>query len=118
MKQLSKFELAGLKRTAQNVECFVKQKNKLKSQIEALQGELAEVEKMIEVTDAYTVTLTGYHSEDIITRVCVPTDKTDKNGKVIVKCTYEFKYPDTIIPPVTDSTEAETEETDKENIPF
>ena len=100
-KKFTKFELARLKRTAQNVEQFVAKKNRLVTQINKIQAELNEVNNMIELTDAPTVAMTGYHSEEIIKKVVTPTDKLDKNGNVIKMTTFEFIYPDTIIPPVT-----------------
>ena len=90
-----------MKRTAQNVEQFVAKKNRLVAQINKIQAELDEVNNMIELTDAPTVAMTGYHSEEIIKKVVTPTDKLDKNGNVIKMTTFEFIYPDTIIPPVT-----------------
>lgn len=100
-KKFTKFELARLKRTAQNVEQFVSKKNKLTAQINKLNEELDAVNQMIELTDAPTVALTGFHSEDIIKKVVTPTDKLDKNGNIIKTTTFEFIYPETIIPPVT-----------------
>lgn len=99
-KKFTKFELARLKRTAQNVSQFVTQKNKLIDQITELKAELESVTKMIELTDAPTVAMTGYHSEDIIKKVITPTDKVDKKGNLLKVTTFEFIYPDTIIPPV------------------
>ena len=46
--------------------------------------------------------MTGYHTEDIIKKVVTPTDHVEKNGNIIKKVTFEFIYPDTIVPPVTD----------------
>ena len=82
-KEFTKFELARLKRTAQNVEGFLKQKNKLEEKKAKIEEELAIINQQIELTDAPTVAMTGYHTEDIIKKV-----------------TFEFIYPDTIIPPV------------------
>lgn len=100
-KEFTKFELARLKRTAQNVEGFLKQKNKLEAKKAEIEAELANVNQQIELTDAPTVAMTGYHTEDIIKKVVTPTDQVDKNGNVIKKVTFEFIYPDTIVPPVT-----------------
>ena len=58
-KKFTQFELARLKRTAQNVSQFVAQKNKLIDQITELKAELESVTKMIELTDAPTVAMTG-----------------------------------------------------------
>lgn len=101
-KEFTKFELARLKRTAQNVEGFLKQKNKLEAKKAEIEAELVNVNQQIELTDAPTVAMTGYHTEDIIKKVVTPTDQVDKNGNVIKKVTFEFIYPDTIIPPVTE----------------
>ena len=118
-KEFTKFELARLKRTAQNVEGFLKQKNKLEAKKAEIEAELANVNQQIELTDAPTVAMTGYHTEDIIKNVVTPTDQVDKNGNVIKKVTFEFIYPDTIVPPVTgEETPVNNEETmvsDKES---
>ena len=99
-KEFTKFELARLKRTAQNVEGFLKQKNKLEEKKAKIEEELAIINQQIELTDAPTVAMTGYHTEDIIKKVVTPTDQVDKNGNIIKKVTFEFIYPDTIVPPV------------------
>lgn len=99
-KEFTKFELARLKRTAQNVEGFLKQKNKLEEKKAKIEEELAIVNQQIELTDAPTVAMTGYHTEDIIKKVVTPTDQVDKNGNIIKKVTFEFIYPDTIVPPI------------------
>ena len=111
-KEFTKFELARLKRTAQNVEGFLKQKNKLEAKKAEIEAELANVNQQIELTDAPTVAMTGYHTEDIIKKVVTPTDQVDKNGNIIKKVTFEFIYPDTIVPPVTEEeAPVNTEET-------
>ena len=118
-KEFTKFELARLKRTAQNVEGFLKQKNKLEAKKAEIEAELVNVNQQIELTDAPTVAMTGYHTEDIIKKVVTPTDQVDKNGNVIKKVTFEFIYPDTIVPPITEEeTPVNNEETmvsDKES---
>lgn len=111
-KEFTKFELARMKRTAQNVEGFLKQKNKLEEKKAKIEEELAVINQQIELTDAPTVVMTGYHTEDIIKKVVTPTDQVDKNGNIIKKVTFEFIYPDTIVPPVTDEeAPVDTEET-------
>ena len=107
-KEFTKFELARMKRTAQNVEGFLKQKNKLEEKKAKIEEELEVINQQIELTDAPTVAMTGYHTEDIIKKVVTPTDQVDKNGNIIKKVTFEFIYPDTIVPPVTDVAEEET----------
>lgn len=111
-KEFTKFELARMKRTAQNVEGFLKQKNKLEAKKAEIDAQLKIINEQIELTDAPTVAMTGYHSEDIIKKVVTPTDQVDKNGNIIKKVTFEFIYPDTIVPPVTEEeTPVSTEET-------
>ena len=107
-KEFTKFELARMKRTAQNVEGFLKQKNKLEEKKAKIEEELVVINQQIELTDAPTVAMTGYHTEDIIKKVVTPTDQVDKNGNIIKKVTFEFIYPDTIVPPVTDVAKEET----------
>lgn len=102
-KKFTKFELARMKRTAQNVDQFITRKNKLEAKKAEIDAELAEVNNLIELTDAPTKAMTGgYGTEDIIKKVVTPTDKLDKNGNVIKQTTFEFLYPDTIVPPVVE----------------
>lgn len=116
-KKFTKFELARMKRTAQNVDQYITKKNKLVEKINALQAELDGINSLIELTDAPTIAMTGgYGTEDIIRKVVTPTDKLDKNGNVIKVTSYEFLYPDTIIPPTTteDEVSVVTEEVEIE----
>lgn len=68
--------------------------------------------EQIELTDAPTVAMTGYHTEDIIKKVVTPTDQVTKDGTIIKKTTFEFIYPDTIVPPAKEITEDGEEATD------
>lgn len=116
-KEFTKFELARLKRTAQNVDQYLKQKAKLNAKIEEIKKELVSIQQMIDLTDAPTVAMTGgYSTEQIIKKVVVPTDQVDKNGNVIKKVTFEFIYPDTIIPPAEPTTQEVEEEIPVEEI--
>lgn len=105
-KKFTKFELARMKRTAQNVDQYIQRKNKLEAKKAEIQAELDSVNQLIELTDAPTRAMTGgFGTEDIIKKVVTPTDKLDKNGNVIKTTTYEFLYPDTIVPPVKEDVE-------------
>ena len=106
-KEFTKFELARMKRTAQNVDGFLKQKNKLEAKKAEIDAQLKVINEQIELTDAPTVAMTGHHTEDIIKKVVTPTDQVDKNGNIIKKTTFEFIYPDTIIPPTLGPESAE-----------
>lgn len=109
-KEFTKFELARMKRTAQNVDGFIKQKNKLEAKKAEIEAELKVINEQIELTDAPTVAMTGFHTEDIIKKVVVPTDKVNKDGTILKKVTFEFIYPDTIIPPVSEDTDCTVDE--------
>lgn len=99
-KKFTKFELARMKRTAQNVDRDLTNRKKLLAKMAELQAEIVRLDQLIEIADAPTKAMTGgYGTEDIIKKVVTPTDKLDKNGNVIKVTTYEFLYPDTIIPP-------------------
>lgn len=118
-KKFTKFELARLKRTAQNVDQFITKKNKLIAKITELQAELDDINKQIELTDAPTVAMTGgYGTEQIIKKVVTPTDKLNNNGNIIKQTTFEFIYPETIIPVVAETMEEATEKVEEkeENI--
>jgi hypothetical protein len=110
-KKFTKFELARMKRTAQNVDQYITKKNKLVTKITELQAELDGLNSLIELTDAPTKAMTGgYGTEDIIKKVVTPTDKLDKNGNVVKITSYEFLYPETIIPVAVTAEETEEEE--------
>lgn len=100
-KKFNKFEKARIKRTAQNVDQYVSKKNRLESQITEKQAELEQLQQLIDLSDAPIKLMTGgYGVEDLVRKVITPTDKLDKNGNIIKDTSYEFIYPDTIIPPV------------------
>lgn len=103
-KKFTKFELARMKRTAQNVDQYISKKNKLVEKKKLIDDELAELNALIELTDAPTRAMTGgYGTEDIIKKVITVTDKVNKNGDAVKQTTFEFIYPDTIIPPTEDN---------------
>lgn len=98
-KKFSKFFVASLKRTAQNVYPLVRQRNKLQKQIEEAQEELNSINVQL---DAYQTPIKeqtgGYTTDDLIRREVIETGKTDKNGKPVKQTVYKLIYPDTIVP--------------------
>lgn len=101
MKEFSKFEIAVIKRTAQNVNPMVTKKNKIRKQIAALSEEYDTLDKMQEQYEASIKTMTGgYSTEDLVDKVIKDTGKVDKDGKPIKVTQYILKYPETIIPVV------------------
>ena len=114
-KKFSKFFVASLKRTAQNVYPLVRQRNKLQKQIEEAQEELNSISIQL---DAYQTPIKeqtgGYTTDDLISREVIDTGKTDKNGKPVKQTVYKLIYPDTIVPntpPANAEPEADTDET-------
>lgn len=108
MKKFSKFEIATIKRTAQNVNPMVSKKAKLKEQINALQAEYDQLSIMQEQYEASIKTMTGgYSTEDLVNKVIETTNTVDKNGKPIKITKYVLKYPETIIPIEPDTCHAE-----------
>lgn len=100
-KKFTKFELARMKRTAQNLNQYLTTKHKLVAKQMEIEAELAELNQLIELTDAPTKAMTGgFGTEDIIKKVVTPTDTVDKNGNLVKVTTFEFIYPDTIVPPL------------------
>ena len=98
-KKFSKFFVASLKRTAQNVYPLVRQRNKLQKQIEEAEEELNSINVQL---DAYQTPIKeqtgGYTTDDLISREVIDTGKTDKNGKPVKQTVYKLIYPDTIVP--------------------
>ncbi len=114
MKELSKFEIAAIKRTAQNVNAMVTKKTKLKEKIDALQAEYDQIEEAQEQFEAPIKKMTGgYGTEDLVEKVIEDTGKLDKNGKTIKLAKYVLKYPDTILPPIMDNGDGVVDDTEK-----
>lgn len=103
-------DIARIKRTAQNISEYVVKKERLQSQMTDLQAQIDQLQAMIDLESASTKTWTGgWGPEDLVKRVVVPTDKVDKNGKIIKNTKFELIYPDTIIPPTETASESEDE---------
>ena len=97
MKQFSNFEKAAIKRTAQNVDKFVTKKFKLAEQINKLQEEYDTIAKMQEEWEAPIVSMTGYTTEELVSKQEVIL--TAKDGKTTKTYKFVLKYPETVVPP-------------------
>ena len=97
MKQFSNFEKAAIKRTAQNVDKFVTKKLKLAEQINKLQEEYSALAKMQEEWEAPIVSMTGYTTEELVSKQEVIL--TAKDGKTTKTYKFVLKYPETVVPP-------------------
>ena len=109
MKKFSKFEIATIKRTAQNVNPMVSRKAKIKEQINALQAEYEQLDTMQEQYEASIKIMTGgYSSEDLVEKVIETTGVVDKHGKPVKVTKYVLKYPETVIPVAAEENETTT----------
>ena len=107
-KEFSKFFIASLNRTEQNLYTLVRRKQKLQAEIVDREKELESIQKQLETFEAPIKEATGgYGTEDLIVRTVEVTDKTDKDGKPVKSTKWNLKYPDTIIPPVEETAEAD-----------
>lgn len=107
-KKFSKFFVASLKRTAQNVYPLVRQRNKLQKQIEEAQEELNSISIQLDAYQAPIKEQTGgYTTDDLISREVIETGKTDKNGKPVKQTVYKLIYPDTIVPTTPHANESD-----------
>ena len=98
-KEFSKFFVASLKRTAQNVSFLVKRKQKLQAEIAQREEELKSIQAQLDIYEAPIKEATGgYTTEDLVVRTVEITDKTDKEGKPIKVTKWSLRYPETIIP--------------------
>lgn len=99
MKKFTKFEIAAMKRTAANVDQFVRRRNTLMAKKTEIDNELSIIEASIDAADAPTRAMTGgYGSEQLFNKEVTDTGKVDKNGTSIKTTKFVPKYPETIIP--------------------
>lgn len=114
-KKFSKFFVASLKRTAQNVYPLVRQRDKLQKQIKEAQEELDSINVQLDAYQAPIKEQTGgYTTDDLISREVIDTGKTDKNGKPVKQTVYKLIYPDTIVP---NTPHANNDEASDQSIP-
>lgn len=98
-KEFSKFFIASLKRTAQNVSPLVRKKQKLQAEIAEREEELKSIQVQIDAYEAPIKEVTGgYGVEDLVVRTVEVTDKTDKDGKPVKITKWNLRYPETIVP--------------------
>lgn len=88
-----------MKRTAANVDQFVRRRNTLMAKKNEIDAELETINASIEAADAPTKAMTGgYGSEQLFNKEITDTGKVDKNGTPIKTTKFVLKYPETIIP--------------------
>ena len=115
MKKFTKFEIATIKRTAQNVSPMVSRKRKIAAQMIALKEEYDNLAKMQEQYEASIRTMTGgFSTEDLVNKVVDTTNSLDKNGNAIKTTKFVLKYPDTVVPPTEEIPTQKVEDTTEE----
>ena len=115
MKKFTKFEIATIKRTAQNVSPMVSKKRKIAAQIIALKEEYDNLAKMQEQYEASIRTMTGgFSTEDLVNKVVETTNSLDKNGNPVKITKFVLKYPDTVVPPTEETPAQKVEDTTEE----
>ena len=115
MKKFTKFEIATIKRTAQNVSPMVSKKRKIAAQMIALKEEYDNLAKMQEQYEASIRTMTGgFSTEDLVNKVVETTNSLDKNGNPVKITKFVLKYPDTVVPPVEETPTQKVEDTTEE----
>lgn len=107
-------EIAQIKRTAQNVAPMVTKREKLLSKISALQLEVATLDKQIDAWEIAVKAMTnGFTSSDLINRVV--KESVSEDGKVTKTVTYELKFPETVVPVLSEAEVTFPEEVMSEN---
>lgn len=106
--KFTKFQIAQLKRTAQNVNQMVRRKETIVKNLEELNAELTQIQAQIDGWQApIKMVFDGYTTEDLVEKVVTTTDKVDpKTGKNIKVTKFVLKYPETIVPPTVIESES------------
>lgn len=103
-KEFSKFFIASLKRTAQNVSPLVRRKQKILAEIAEREEELKSIQVQLESYEAPIKEATGgFGTEELVVRTVEVTDKVDKDGKPIKATKWNLKYPKTIVPVIEEA---------------
>lgn len=96
MKELSRFELAIVKRTAQNTKSLRTKRDKLVEKIEKAQEELSVISETIEGFEAPIKTMTGgFTSEEVLAGIMAVAEATEAapEGEVSEEAVGEVEVP-------------------------
>lgn len=96
MKELSRFELAIVKRTAQNTKSLRTKRDKLVEKIEKAQEELGVINEAIEGFEAPIKTMTGgFTSEEVLAGIMAVAEATEEapEGEVSEEAVGEVEVP-------------------------
>lgn len=105
--KFTKFQIAQLKRTAQNVSQMVRRKETIVKNLTELNAELEQINAQIDGWQGpIKMVFDGYTTEDLVEKQVTDTGKADpKTGKTIKVTKFILKYPETVLPPTVISTE-------------
>jgi hypothetical protein len=99
-KKFTKFEIATIKRTAQNVNPLVTKKHKIMAKMSELAKELNSLIAQQEAWESAIKEMTGgYTTEQLVDKVVTSDGTKDKNGNEIKITKYVLKYPNSVVPP-------------------
>lgn len=94
MKELSRFELAIVKRTAQNTKSLRTKRDKLVEKIEKAQEELGVINEAIEGFEAPIKTMTGgFTSEEVLAGIMAVATEATPEGEVSEEAVGEVEVP-------------------------
>ena len=99
--KFTKFQIAQLKRTAQNVAQMVRRKETITKSLTELNAELEQINAQIDGWQGpIKMVFDGYTTEDLVIKEINDTGKVDpKTGKPIKVTKFVLKYPETVVPP-------------------
>ena len=103
MKELTKFELAAVKRTAANVKIFRTKKAKYETEKEEYQKEIDALNQLIDAWEAPVIAMTGKTSEEILSQLNSETPVETSATEETSETTEQTQEPE--------STETETNNT-------
>ena len=107
METLTVLQKQSIKLAAQQIYQYSDRIAMLREHIASIEKQIKEYEDIQEDLGALCYKWTGYKPTDLIDRIFKETDRKDKDGESIKLKVFAFRYPDTIVPPVTDEEIAE-----------
>ena len=90
-KELTRFEVAIVKRTAQNTKALRTKRDKAKARIEALTAELQEIEAVIEKFEAPVKEITGGLTSEEVLAELAKAENAEETTEVDTTCECEVK---------------------------
>lgn len=95
--------VSTIKTVAKNITTINNKKAAIQEKIDTLQEQIDALTKQQEILESPIVQLTNGYTIDDLMIIKTEDNGVTPKGKPRTKTTYEFKYPDTIIPPTTQS---------------